>query len=59
MSPDVLAVPVACIGKVRAAFEQYEKALVSNDVEMLDAMFHDDPRTIAGCSGFRPVCPSA
>jgi Protein of unknown function (DUF3225) len=32
--------------EVRAAFETYEKALVSNDVGTLDALFHDDPRTI-------------
>jgi Protein of unknown function (DUF3225) len=31
---------------VTAAFERYEQALVSNDVAMLDALFHDDPRTI-------------
>ena len=37
--PDVVA-------EVRLAFERYEKALVTNDVEALDAMFHDDPRTI-------------
>ena len=37
--PDVVA-------EVRAAFEAYERALVANDVEALDAMFHDDPRTI-------------
>jgi ketosteroid isomerase-like protein len=37
--PDVVA-------EVRAAFEAYERALVSNDVAALDAMFHDDPRTI-------------
>jgi hypothetical protein len=37
--PDVVA-------EVRAAFERYEKALVSNDVEILDALFHDDARTI-------------
>ncbi len=37
--PDVVA-------EVRDAFERYEKALVSNDVETLDAMFHDDPCTI-------------
>lgn len=34
------------VTEVRAAFERYEKALVSNDVEALDAMFRDDPRTI-------------
>jgi ketosteroid isomerase-like protein len=37
--PDVVA-------EVRAAFDDYERALVANDVEALDAMFHDDPRTI-------------
>jgi 1-carboxybiuret hydrolase subunit AtzH-like protein len=37
--PDVLA-------EVRAVFERYEKALVSNDVAMLDELFHDDARTI-------------
>jgi ketosteroid isomerase-like protein len=37
--PDVVA-------EVRAAFEAYERALVSNDVAALDAMFNDDPRTI-------------
>jgi 1-carboxybiuret hydrolase subunit AtzH-like protein len=37
--PDVVA-------EVRAAFEAYERALVANDVAALDAMFHEDPRTI-------------
>jgi ketosteroid isomerase-like protein len=37
--PDVVA-------EVTAAFEAYERALVSNDVAALDALFHDDPRTI-------------
>jgi hypothetical protein len=32
--------------EVKAAFERYEKALVSNDVAVLDALFHDDARTI-------------
>ena len=34
------------IAEVTAAFERYEKALVSNDVAALNAMFHKDPRTI-------------
>ena len=34
------------VAEVRAAFERYERALVSNDVETLDAIFRDDPRTI-------------
>jgi hypothetical protein len=37
--PDVVA-------EVRAVFERYEQALVSNDVAALDALFHDDARTI-------------
>ena len=34
------------VAEVRAAFDAYETALVTNDVAALDAMFHDDPRTI-------------
>jgi ketosteroid isomerase-like protein len=37
--PDVVA-------EVRAAFDRYERALVSNDVDTLDALFRDDARTI-------------
>jgi hypothetical protein len=37
--PDVVA-------EVKAAFDAYEKALISNDVGTLDALFHDDARTI-------------
>ena len=37
--PDVVA-------EVTAEFERYEKAVVDNDVATLDAMFHDDPRTV-------------
>src|SRR5581483_4291418 len=37
--PDVVA-------EVRAAFDRYEHALVSNDVQTLDELFHNDPRTI-------------
>jgi len=37
--PDVVA-------EVKAAFARYEKALIGNDVAELDAIFHDDPRTI-------------
>ena len=37
--PDVVA-------EVRAEFERYEKALVANDVAVLDGIFHDDPRSI-------------
>jgi hypothetical protein len=34
------------VAEVKAAFDRYEKALVSNDVATLDAIFHDDARTI-------------
>ena len=37
--PDVVA-------EVKAAFARYEKALIANDVVELDAIFHNDPRTI-------------
>jgi hypothetical protein len=37
--PDVLA-------EVSAQFERYEKALVSNDVAVLDELFRDDARTL-------------
>jgi hypothetical protein len=37
--PDVVA-------EVRTAFEAYERALVANDVALLDAMFHEDSHTI-------------
>lgn len=37
--PEVLA-------EVRAAFERYEQALVSNDVAILDGLFRQDSRTI-------------
>jgi hypothetical protein len=32
--------------EVRAEFERYERALVSNDVATLDSIFRNDPRTI-------------
>ncbi|WP_019903493.1 oxalurate catabolism protein HpxZ [Methylobacterium sp. 77] len=38
-APDVIA-------EVEAAFAAYETALVGNDVATLEALFHDDPRTI-------------
>src|SRR5258708_25242430 len=34
------------VAEVTAEFERYEKALVSNDVAILDAIFPKDPRTI-------------
>ncbi len=37
--PDVVA-------EVTAQFARYEKALVSNDVAVLDELFRDDPRTL-------------
>ena len=34
------------VAEVTAAFARYERALVTNDVAALDAIFRDDPRTI-------------
>ena len=34
------------VAEVKAAFERYEQAIVSNDVATLDAVFRDDARTI-------------
>lgn len=34
------------VAEVKAAFDAYERALVSNDVDTLDKLFRDDPRTI-------------
>ncbi|MBS0247085.1 MAG: oxalurate catabolism protein HpxZ [Proteobacteria bacterium] len=34
------------VAEVRQAFDEYEKALVNNDVAKLDELFRDDPRTI-------------
>jgi hypothetical protein len=34
------------VAEVRREFDRYEKALVSNDVTTLDAIFRNDPRTI-------------
>lgn len=61
--PDVLA-------EVRDAFDRYEAALVSNDVDTLDALFWADPRTIryggaenlyghAAIAAFRAARPAA
>jgi hypothetical protein len=36
----------AVVAEVKAAFDAYEKALVTNDVEMLDTLFRKDERTI-------------
>ena len=34
------------VAEVRAAFDRYETALVTNDVAVLDETFHEDARTI-------------
>ena len=34
------------VAEVKAAFEDYERALMGNDVEALDNFFRKDPRTI-------------
>ena len=58
------------VAEVRREFERYERALVSNDVALLDALFRDDPRAIryggaenlhgyAEIKAFRVARPSA
>jgi hypothetical protein len=34
------------VEEVTAAFLEYEAALVTNNIETLNALFHDDPRTL-------------
>jgi len=34
------------VAEVKAAFERYERAVVSNDTAVLDDTFRNDPRTI-------------
>jgi hypothetical protein len=34
------------VAEVRAAFERYEKALITNDVDTLNVLFHKDERTV-------------
>lgn len=34
------------VSEVEAAFARYETALVNNDVDVLNALFREDPRTI-------------
>lgn len=34
------------VAEVSAAFERYEHALVHNEVEVLDALFHNSPHTL-------------
>jgi 1-carboxybiuret hydrolase subunit AtzH-like protein len=34
------------VAEVTVAFNHYEKALITNDVAVLDRMFRDDPRTV-------------
>ena len=34
------------VAEVRAAFDRYEKALVTNDLDVLNSIFHDAPQTI-------------
>ncbi|WP_339472516.1 AtzH-like domain-containing protein, partial [Pseudomonas sp. EL_65y_Pfl1_R83] len=46
------------IAEVKAAFDRYEQALVTNDVAVLGELFRNDPRTLrygigVGRDGFR------
>ena len=52
------------VAEVKQAFARYEKALVTNDVAVLDALFHNDPHTVrygAGENlyGYEEIRPSA
>ncbi len=60
----------ATLAEVTAAFERYERALVGNDVAVLDGLFWDSPRTVrygatenlyghAAIAGFRAARPAA
>ena len=44
----------AILAEVTAAFYQYEEALVSNNIEALDALFWHDPRTVRLADCRRP-----
>jgi AtzH-like len=46
MSKDIEIDLPEIVAEVRAAFERYERALVSNDVDTLDEIFRNDPRTM-------------
>ena len=47
MTESALAIDLPEIrAEVEAAFAEYERALVDNDVATLDSLFWDDPRTI-------------
>lgn len=45
MSPEQIDLP-AVHAEVTAAFQRYERALVSNDIAVLDELFWHDPRTV-------------
>ena len=34
------------VEEIMALFQRYELALVANDIETLDSLFHEDPRTL-------------
>ncbi|SHM86536.1 oxalurate catabolism protein HpxZ [Phytopseudomonas punonensis] len=45
MSPEQIDLP-SVLADVTAAFQRYEKALISNDIEVLDELFWHDERTV-------------
>lgn len=45
MNPEHIDLP-AVRAEVTAAFQRYEQALISNDVDVLDELFWHDPRTV-------------
>jgi Protein of unknown function (DUF3225) len=46
MSVDVAINDAATLAEVTAAFERYERALVTNDVAVLDELFWNSPHTL-------------
>ncbi|GHH59213.1 hypothetical protein GCM10018781_02000 [Kitasatospora indigofera] len=45
-APDRSVDDPTALAEVRAAFVRYERALTSNDLAVLDELFHDGPRTV-------------
>jgi hypothetical protein len=45
--PELLAINIPeILAEVTAAFQRYETALVANDVDTLNELFHDSPQTV-------------
>ena len=44
------------VAEVTEVFQRYERALVANDVEALDALFWDNPKTLRFGIAENPYC---